>query len=264
MKLELALISIALLAPAAAQMQDNQQPQMKCNDGGNHRRARFCEIREQRMPYGGLLDVDGQQNGGVSVRGWSRNEVWVRIKVDTTADSDSAAQSLASQVRVTAGAGKVMADGPSQSGETNWSVSYEIFAPHQSDLILKAHNGGVHITDIRGNLQFSTQNGGIHLERIAGRVKGETVNGGVHVKLAGPRWDGDGLDLTTTNGGVHVEVPENYSARLEASTANGGVHSDFGGTVQNKASRQLSTTLGSGGATIRLVTTNGGVHVGRS
>ena len=36
-----------------------------------------------------------------------------------------------------------------------------------------------------------------------------------------------GWTSTTTNGGVHLEVPANYSARLETSTVNGGMHADY-------------------------------------
>jgi hypothetical protein len=94
-------------------------------------------------------------------------------------------------------------------------------------------------------------------------VHGQTTNGGLHIELAGPRWDGQGMDVATTNGGVHLAVPENYSARLEGSTVNGGMHVDFPVTVQGKITHQISTNLGAGGALLRVKTTNGGVHVSR-
>jgi len=56
-------------------------------------------------------------------------------------------------------------------------------------------------------------------------------------------------------------VPENYSARLETSTVNGGTNIDFPVLVKGKIGREISTTLGSGGALVRAETTNGGVRV---
>jgi hypothetical protein len=58
-------------------------------------------------------------------------------------------------------------------------------------------------------------------------------------------------------------MPETYSARFEASTTNGRVHLDMPGVKTDRDTRQVASTLGSGGPLVRLVTTNGGVHVGR-
>lgn len=261
--LALAALTSGLALPAAAQTQDNTQPTLNCNDGNrdNGRRARHCEMREQTIAYSGRLTLDGGQNGGVSVKGWNRQDVLVRSKVESWAPSQSDAQSLASRIRVTAGAGSVSAAGPGAVDEQGWSVSYEVFVPHQANLHASAQNGGVHVADIAGRVEFSTVNGGVHLARLSGLVQGKTTNGGVHIELMGSRWDGDGLDVSTTNGGVHLAVPANYSARLETSTVNGSIHSGVPLTVSGKISQALSTNLGSGGATIRVATVNGGVHI---
>ena len=106
-------------------------------------------------------------------------------------------------------------------------------------------------------------NGGVRVSDAGGSLRGRTTNGGVKVALTGAQWDGEGLDVTTTNGGVVLEVPADYNAHLETGTVNGGVNIDFPVRVQGRLNRQLSTDLGSGGPTIRAVTTNGGVTVKR-
>ena len=67
------------------------------------------------------------------------------------------------------------------------------------------------------------------------------------------------MDVSTTNGGVIMSVPENYSAHIETGTVNGGVNTDF--PVTGRITRQIALNLGSGGATVRAMTTNGGVHL---
>lgn len=246
---------------AFGQFRDNQSRELKCSDRDGGRDARFCEMREETVPASGRLVVDPGKNGGVSVKGWNRNDVLVRAQVTAWADSEASAKSLVSQVRVMTGGGRVNPEGPQTEGKQSWSVSLEIFVPHRTDLEVKAFNGGVMLSDLQGDLKFETTNGGVHLKRLAGRVKGTTKNGGVHAELEGNRWNGSEFDVETMNGGVHLDVPVEYSAQLEASTVNGRVH--VPGATLDKDARSYRGTMGSGGAPVRLATKNGGVHVGR-
>lgn len=265
MKLTTTLIisGLALSLSGLAQMKDNQEPTLTCNDHNNRNRrlVTHCEMREQTMAASGLVNVDGRENGGVSIKGWSRPDVLVRAQIQTSAETETEAKALASQVQVSSAAGRISANGPEHAGRQNWSVSYEVFVPHQSNLELTTHNGGVSVQDVRGQLQFSAVNGGVSLKRVAGRVHGQTVNGGLHVELTGAHWEGEGLDVKTSNGGVDMAIPANYSARLETSTVNGGFRVNYPVSVQGEIGRELTATLGSGGATIRAVTTNGGVNI---
>jgi DUF4097 and DUF4098 domain-containing protein YvlB len=94
-------------------------------------------------------------------------------------------------------------------------------------------------------------------------VHGHTINGGLTVELAGNRWDGAGMDVSTTNGGVKLEVPSDYSAHFETATVNGGLKIDFP-TVQGNVNKEMSFDVGQGGATIKVTTTNGGVRITKS
>jgi DUF4097 and DUF4098 domain-containing protein YvlB len=83
----------------------------------------------------------------------------------------------------------------------------------------------------------------------------------VTAQLGGATWKGEGLDLQTTNGGVNLEIPRGYNARLETGTVNGGMNIDFPITVQGMIGRRITTTLGTGGPRVRATTTNGGVRI---
>jgi hypothetical protein len=202
-------------------------------------------------------------NGGVSVIGESRRDVLVRAMVEAHARTEARAEELGAAIKLHTEDGRIYAEGPDTHGREWWSVSFEIHVPARSDLELKAHNGGIAVAGVTGALRMETLNGGIHLEAVNGDVVAETMNGGVHVDLTGDRWEGKGLDATTTNGGVHLRVPNGYSAHLETGTVNGGVDIDFPVMVRGKIGRRVSTDLGRGGATIRVVTTNGGVAITR-
>lgn len=263
-----AWVGLAVLSgslPVFAQLQNNTEKQMTCANGNrDDDRARHCEIREQTLPSAGSLNIDAGQNGGVTVKGSLRSDVLVRARVETSGDTQAAAANLASRVSIDSSTGQIKAIGPESTDNSGWSVSYEIFVPQSSDLTLKAHNGGITISDVRGQIHFDTQNGGVHLKRVAGDVSGATVNGGVQVDLTGAIWEGRQLEASTQNGGITVAVPSYYSAHFQAQTRNGHIQSDFPNAVQAEAKpRNMDQNVGSGGPLIHLTTVNGGVKIRR-
>jgi len=237
-----------------------------CRDRGTDRDSyQFCEVREDSMPAGPLT-VDAGSNGGIRIEGWDRNEIHVQAVIDTRAPSEAEAKQLASAVQIQAGGGKVLATGPSTTGRhESWSVSFRINVPRHNDLDLNANNGGVSIAGVAGSIRFETNNGGVRLSDLGGDVRGETHNGGVTVNLSGTTWDGAGLDVQTTNGGVTLAIPDGYNANLTTRTVNGSFRTDYPITVQGEltSTRGLSTTLGSGGPPVNVRTTNGGLKINR-
>ena len=256
---------VALPYFTSLQQAPAQEPEraMNCDENWQSDRVSHCEINEMTLAALPRLNVDGGVNGGMAVSGWQKNEIVLRVRVQTAAGSDSRARELARQVIIHTSGGRVLADGPRNENLENWSVSYEIFVPQKIDLDLKAHNGGIRIADVRGEIEFETTNGGVSLQRLAGNVHGHTTNGGLRVELAGSRWEGSQLDTSTTNGGVSMSVPADYSARLETGTVNGHIRVDFPVTVQGQIDRQFSINLGSGGPLVRAATTNGSVSIKR-
>ena len=238
----------------------------KCRDEsyrGRDDRIRFCEVRQTRISAPRQLDVDGQQNGGVSVHGWDRSDALILAKIQTEGDDADEARDLASGISIETGGGRVRAEGPSTRRRQSWSVSYEIYVPTQTDLRVSTHNGGISVEDIDARLELGAVNGPLNLRRVSGDVRGETTNGPLNVELDGDSWRGPGLDLKTTNGPVNLGIPEGYSARLETGTVNGGMRIDFPVTLQGTIGRRITTQLGRGGAPIRAVTTNGPVVISR-
>jgi hypothetical protein len=253
------------LTSALAFGQDTSRGSLTCRDSWySDRLMGHCEIKEQAVAAGGTITVDARKNGGVSVKGWDRNEVLVRTRIQTGAPTQSEAVELAKQIRIETGGGKILAQGPENRRDYHWNVSYELFVPKRSDLSLQAHNGGISIADVSGRIEFTGHNGGVVLKRVGGTVRGGTTNGGLVVELDGPQWDGETLDVRTTNGGIVMSVPDNYSAHLETGTVNGHLSVDFPVTVQGRITRELAVNLGSGGPTVRAMTTNGGVKIRRT
>ena len=261
------VIGIALAGVAASgQMVNNQEKQLSCESRGFEERVRSCEMREQTTASVGLLNIDAGKNGGASIKGWTRSDVLVRTRVEGWGNTEAEAKTIASQVLIDTSGGRVQARGPESSGNSSgWSISYEIFVPQSTSLGVKTFNGGISISDVRGNLHFEATNGGINLKRIAGEVDGSTVNGGVNIELAGTTWQGNKIEVKTQNGGVNITVPSNFSAHFKTETVNGGLQSDFPLTMSGELrSRNHDFTIGGGGPVIHVTTTNGGVRLKRA
>lgn len=263
MKTAIVLLTILTSTPLLSQERTLSCDESRGNwdDSG---RQRLCEMREYPSAAVSRLSVDGRTNGGVNIKGWDRSDILVRAQVTVWAPSLDDARALSKQVSVQTAGGNVRADAPDFGSERGWAVSYEIFVPHRIDLSLKAHNGGIKMSDVTGSLDFEATNGGVALLRLAGNVRGKTTNGGLKVELTGNRWEGGELDVRATNGGVSLEIPDNYSARLETGTVNGRLSVHYPVTLQGRIdTRQLNVSLGAGGPLVRVMTTNGGVSVRR-
>ncbi len=257
-----------LAFPAGAQDRVISDDDWCDENGWNNNLESYCEVQEFGLDADrDRIRVDGGQNGGIRIKGWDKDEILVRAKVTGYARSESKAKELADGVKVITGR-TIEADVPERDrswGKKAWvSVSFEVYVPHKSNLALDTYNGGLSIKDVEGDMSFDVLNGGVSLVHVAGNVEGHTTNGGLSVKLEGNSWRGEGLDVKTTNGGVTLKIPENYSAQLETGTVNGRLNFDFPVTVKGKLDRKISTTLGDGGKTIRIMTTNGAVSVKRS
>lgn len=257
------ILPLALLG-ASSLLALQPKPSLNCDASrhGDNRRANFCEMREQTVSAaGGPITVDSRPNGGISIKGWDRTDVLVRSQVRTSAATDAEARDLARQVVVQATGAQIKSEGPTHDNDHQWSISYEVFVPSRSAVSLQTVNGGISIADVTGDLEFQSVNGGVSLANVGGKVHGQTTNGGVSIHLAN-QWQGEGMDVKTTNGGVTLHVAQNFSAQLEVQTRNGGIHSDLPMVpAPSPRDRHVAATLGTGGPTVHLTTTNGGVSI---
>src|SRR6266511_2601023 len=96
-----------------AQAPNSQKSSLTCDHKDrNGRLISHCEMREQTIASGGRLTIDGRANGGITVKGWARNEILIRAQVRTAAPTEAEASLLASQVFLQTAAGRIAATGP--------------------------------------------------------------------------------------------------------------------------------------------------------
>lgn len=250
-----------LAAPASAQRTDEEWLE-RCRRGDyNDDRERFCEVRVERLRSTGALSVDGHRNGAVSVHGWDGDSIVVHARIQASARTEADARELVEDVRILVDGGRVSAEGPSTEDRSWWSVNFEIGVPLRTDLELEVYNGPLAVEEVSGRMDLTSRNGPLALDGVSGDVTARVLNGPLSVVLTGTRWEGAGLDAESTNGPAVISIPARYSAQLETGTTNGPMVIDYPLTLQGRIDRQISATLGEGGATVRVVTTNGPLHL---
>ena len=215
------------------------------------------------------LSIDPGMNGGVEIIGWDRSDsiaITARIQINARAkdDADRIARDLkietsGTTIRVTG------VDGP-RGRHQNWGVTFVVMVPRRTDLTLATQNGPLSVEDVSGRMDLQTQNGPLSLSGVGGDVHASAQNGPLSVDLQGSRWDGAGLDAETQNGPADLLIPSDYNAKIEFGTINGPMDLEFPLTVtiSGRVKNRITTTLGSGGPLIRVVTTNGPMNVRRT
>lgn len=258
--LSVTLVVLATTAPTLAAQTDAEDWLAQCRSNRWQDRPHACRVRETGMrPGAGALIVDPGENGGVAIYGWDRDSIGVVAKIEASARSDEDAGQLVEAVRIEATGHTVRASGPETPRRTHWSVSFDVYVPRHTDLSLETMNGPLSVEDVFGTMEIRAQNGPVSLAGVGGNVTARVQNGPLSVRLSGTQWDGSGLDAEARNGPVDLAIPERYNARLETGTVNGPMDLAFPLTVTLQGHRlnRIQTTLGHGGAPVRVVTTNG-------
>jgi hypothetical protein len=225
-----------------------------------------CEVRTVPVRLSErALEIDGRLNGSVHAQGRDDDSVQVTVRLQAWASSEVEASALLKDVQVIADGRSIRAEGPRRGrwNRDDWSASYVVRVPRRFDLSFEAMNGSLGVSGVTGRLELRTMNGSVTLTDVGGDVHARTQNGSLNVQLTGTRWEGNGLDAETQNGGVRLAIPESYAAVLETGTVNGSIETDFPVTLQGRISRRLILPLNGGGKTLHAMTTNGSVRIAR-
>lgn len=204
-------------------------------------------------------------NGNVVIEAWDRDEVEVsavkrassqealddlQIEVDTTADR----LSIETRFRRRSGSSKQRRGG---------SVDYTLHVPRSARLSdVDLVNGDLTIRAVDGDIEASLVNGDVEAVDLSGDVELSTVNGTLSASFA-ELAEGQRVDLSSVNGSLDVQVPQNSSADFEASTVHGKISSELGFEVKKGeyVGSSMSGRLGGGGASVELDNVNGAITV---
>lgn len=162
----------------------------------------------------------------------------------------------------------------------SYSASFDISTPESCYLVLTTINGAVSVTSMIAGADVTTTNGALSLSNTSGMMELETTNGAVTVQNHSGSVDidaengqidcdlilldtGESVELEVANGNVMLSLPSDVSATFDAKTVNGEVtvtgFSSVSYTINE--TKHKAGTIGSGDATITIITTNGDITI---
>jgi hypothetical protein len=258
---------------------------------------------EKRFTVEGTPDVVLTTfDGSIEVQSWDRPEVMVVIEkhaLDTAAAASMEVQSSQDGSRVT------VAVKPGRAHAWSWfgpsSARLIVSVPHAANVRASSGDGAIRVSGVNGTIALrsgdgriqainsagsvsaSTRDGRIELDGVDGAVEATTGDGRVRVsgKLTEVRArSGDGSiaiearpgsateadwDITSGDGRVTLQIPDDFNADLDASTGDGSVHLD-GVSVTSTGTMMRNSVrgrVGSGGRALRVRTGDGPITLRR-
>lgn len=255
------LLATAVLASASLLSACNVELSMKGE-------ARDKWQRHYTLARGGSVEIRNT-NGVIQVTPGSGDEVDITAERIVQAPTDQAAKDgLAGfEIHETAGPDRIVIDGTGRGGGLNFTfnlsrrVDYSVRLPEWANLTLSTTNGNITVDGkLMGSFRAEATNGRINASGLENGVSATTTNGAITIDVT--RLGEDGVSCETTNGTIDLTVPHTVNARLSVRVTNGAIRPEgLNLAVSEQSRRRLDATLGTGGPTIKLETTNGAVRI---
>lgn len=146
------------------------------------------------------------------------------------------------------------------STELSIFISYRIWVPVESNISVYASKGSIRMQDIKGKIHAETTEKEVELKNMSGSVSAHTTNAKLKVEMT--TIDSNGLELTTTNADITVEVPRNALITYQADAFGGEIVSDLRLFPRGPFTKQSQYGwINGAGVYMRLFTTNGRINI---
>ncbi len=219
--------------------------------------------------------------GGLTVEGFDGDQVVIESR---STDEDGAIEKVDGMFRIPNNSvGLVIEEDDNVvSLSTDWSggeVLLHVQVPRQTSLRVQIMNGeDLVVSGVAGEHELKNVNGSIEARDMQGSVVATASNGDVLVEMV-DLTDGAPMSFVSWNGDIDVTFPADLKATLKMQAGQGDILTDYevalertpaarsesksGKGYRVEFNREITGTVGGGGAEIRLKTFNGDVIVRR-
>jgi DUF4097 and DUF4098 domain-containing protein YvlB len=126
-------------------------------------------------------------------------------------------------------------------------------------LLAVSSNGRIDLHDISGFVSAVTSNGAISVTNSTGVTELRTSNARISADIPAIRGD---VKISSSNGGIDLRLATNLNADIIASTSNGRITThDLPLVLRQSSPTAIAATIGSGGPTISITTSNADIDL---
>ena len=221
----------------------------------------------------------GSNGGGVYVRGWDKEAYSVTLC--KAVEEGPGGHSVLSDMHLDYHGGDLRVSTP-RSG-ARWTAHLLIRAPKEAVLDIQMQKGPIILYHVDGNLKVRGENGPVSVIRCTGELEIASFNGPVtldenagkqfvrvenaplRVRLSGNSWNGPGLEASTRNGALTLELPPGYRSGVLLESEGQGIFRCDGAVCaegrKTSDNDHRRVEFGSGPTLVRVSTVNGTVSI---
>ena len=203
-------------------------------------------------------------NGPVDITVWDKSEVLTEAVKQANSPEDLARMHIEVDAQAERIAVKTVHE------KTGWfhsnvrgEIRYTIKVPAGATLEkIGCVNSTVTVAGVRGAVTLATVNGSIRATDLGGDARLETVNGSIHAQFASVN-GGQQIAAESVNGSCELTLPTDASAKVSLSTVNGSTKCELPITIEKSGRHSIRGTIGTGSASVKAETVNGGVRIAK-
>lgn len=183
-----------------------------------------------------------------------------RVESESVEDAERSLADLKVEHTATEAGLSVRTVQPERTEGRHYLVDYTVTLPSAFEVTVANVNGATVLQSVEGFVTVDNMNGTISLSDVSGGMKITQKNGPVSASAAVPA--GGSIEITTTNGGIGLEIPTSTSATLSARVGLGSIsYSNLNLTNLLQTSNSLSGTLRKGSGAILLAASVGEIQI---
>lgn len=260
-------------------------------------RVEVLETMTLPAPRLGALRLDNA-NGMTRILGEERSDVEVRMQKVARAESITAAESMARDIRLARSDtdfGTELEVEVPRRWNRRGHINLELRVPRGTRIDVNASNGkvciaglqrsvrvrssnvAVRVEDVTGDVEIHASNAKVLCAGIVGKLVARTSNGKIEIERHRGALDasssngliqatidelGGGVVLATSNGRIALSLPDDVDADVDLRVDNGVIRNQRSLChCTRSSSGRLTGTLGRGGTSIKIRTSNGSISL---
>jgi DUF4097 and DUF4098 domain-containing protein YvlB len=132
------------------------------------------------------------------------------------------------------------------------------------DIRAQTGDGSIRLREVTGSLNLGTGDGSIVADGTMSALRARSGDGSISIRVESRSMPNADWNITTGDGSVTLELPDQFDAELDAHTGDGrvSVHGDLSETIES-SKRSVRGRLGKGGRALRLRTGDGSIMLRR-